>query len=128
VGVLIYEMLVSHTPFFGQGDIMDMYQRIIRGHVKYPPHVTSDARELLAGLLIVRPTMRLGCTKQGADAIKAHPWFASLDWEALEGRRLAAPMKIKDSDVSSLAHFACKVEQGEIAPYEDDGTNWDKAF
>jgi hypothetical protein len=37
-------------------------------------------------------------------------------------------MRIKDSDVTSLVHFASKVEQGAIAPYVEDGTHWDDHF
>ena len=27
------------------------------------------------------PAKRLGCGPQGAEEIKSHPWFASIDWE-----------------------------------------------
>ena len=37
------------------------------------------------------PSMRLGCGSAGEDAILVHPFFATVDWEALEARKVKAP-------------------------------------
>lgn len=39
------------------------------------------------------PEDRLGSGSGGAADIMRHPWFAEIDWAALEGRRMAAPIK-----------------------------------
>jgi hypothetical protein len=39
------------------------------------------------------PNKRLGCGPGGAEAIKEHPFFASIDWEALEKKEVPAPEK-----------------------------------
>lgn len=39
------------------------------------------------------PSRRLGCGTQGERGILTHPFFASVDWEALEARKVAPPFK-----------------------------------
>jgi hypothetical protein len=39
------------------------------------------------------PNKRLGCGPGGEEAIKEHPFFASIDWEALEKKEVPAPEK-----------------------------------
>lgn len=43
------------------------------------------------------PLKRLGCMEAngGANAIRAHPFFTDIDWEALEARRVKPPFKPK---------------------------------
>jgi len=55
-------------------------------------------KEFVRGLLIKRPENRLGCTIQGdvrsnQAIIKAHPFFAGLDWVKLEARQVPPPFK-----------------------------------
>lgn len=43
------------------------------------------------------PSRRLGCvTSQGAEAaIRVHPFFKDIDWEALEARKVKPPFRPK---------------------------------
>ena len=43
------------------------------------------------------PAKRLGCvaTSGGEDAIRAHPFFRDIDWDALQAKRVKAPFKPK---------------------------------
>jgi hypothetical protein len=45
-------------------------------------------------LLQREPEKRLGCGPEGADEIKAHPWFSSIDWAKLEVKKVESTFKI----------------------------------
>ena len=48
-----------------------------------PPALSADARDLIERLLDPDPRTRLGY--RGAQEVKEHPWFSSVDWEGLAG-------------------------------------------
>ena len=51
-------------------------------------------KELCEALIVVDPSQRLGCkTKGGYDALRAHPYFKGLDWNALSVGPLKPPIK-----------------------------------
>jgi len=129
VGIFIYEMLVSSTPFYRpEGDQMEMYRRILLGKVRYPNHLSVEAKDLITGLLQLSVSKRLGCGKEGATGIKNSPWFAGFDWEALLWRKLPAPLVPAAKAVEKLQNFATHAEPAKVKPYVDDGTDWDKDF
>ena len=47
-----------------------------------PPAASSELKDLLQRLLRRDPSQRLG-TRGGAEEVKAHPWFSSVDWALL---------------------------------------------
>ncbi len=53
------------------------------------------------------PHKRLGCmaTQGGEDAIRAHPFFKDIDWEAMEARKLKPPFKPKIVSSKSSQKF-----------------------
>lgn len=51
--------------------------------------------DLLSKLLVVDITNRLGCVRGGAAAVKAHPWFAGIDWNALYHKQHFGPIHPK---------------------------------
>ncbi|GBG76401.1 hypothetical protein CBR_g22149 [Chara braunii] len=48
---------------------------------------------VLAEKVSPKTTVSFGNLKGGAKDIKIHPWFAGVDWEAVESRSLPAPIK-----------------------------------
>lgn len=52
------------------------------------------------------PLKRLGCvaSQGGEDAIRAHPFFKDMDWEALVARKVKAPFKPKIVSLVRIAH------------------------
>lgn len=79
-GILIYEMLCGTTPFYSsQRD--KIYQLIETAEVLYPDHISGQGKDLLQKLLMRDMSMRLGLGKGGIGDIKAHPWFAGIDWD-----------------------------------------------
>lgn len=55
VGILLYEMLASHTPFVRAGeDQMTMYRRIVSGRITFPDHIDQTAVDLISGSFYTR--------------------------------------------------------------------------
>ncbi|KAI5303707.1 camp-dependent protein kinase catalytic subunit, partial [Ascosphaera pollenicola] len=91
LGILIFEMLCGFTPFWDGGSPMKIYENILRGHVKYPPYMNQDARDLLAQLITPDLSKRLGNLHGGANDVKNHPWFAEVTWDRLLRKDIDAP-------------------------------------
>ncbi len=70
-----------------------------------PPQrkVSAEAKDLIMRL-ITDPELRLG-SNGGAEEIKQHPFFASIDWDEAENRRLPAPYKPEMRDDYGLSNF-----------------------
>ena len=80
VGVIFFEMLVGYAPFCAQ-ETQEVCFKIIN-HEKYlqvPSEIklSKEAMDLM-NRMISDPNKRLG--KNGADEIKAHPFFKGVDW------------------------------------------------
>jgi serine/threonine protein kinase len=61
---------------------------ILMEEVKFPRNLSSDARELLGGLLIKDPARRLGGGPDDARQIMAHPFFSCINWRDLEQKKV----------------------------------------
>lgn len=72
-------------PFYSQ-NVNLMYEKILKSELKFPPHVSPDARRLLTGLLERDPMKRLGSGPADMEDIKKEPFFASLDWDKVLAR------------------------------------------
>lgn len=105
-GVFLYQMLSGRRPRcvcakkskewcpFGQSQAMEVNALAEDGELKldleFPPeYFVPEAVDLIKALFVVDPARRLGAN--GAQEIKAHPYFAALDWEALAARELTPP-------------------------------------
>jgi len=81
LGILIYEMLHGFSPFYSRGINQNaLYKRIIKGSYQFPEwsNISDDARDLICGLLIVRPSDRLGF---GGNAVTdAMAWGFPPNW------------------------------------------------
>ena len=81
LGSLIYEMVVGLPPFYSKSR-PELFDKIKFGNPNIPPYVSHKLRNLLECLFQKKPESRLG-TKSGAQEIKKHPWFESINWYAL---------------------------------------------
>lgn len=89
VGALTYEMLTGLPPFYTK-DRQKLFERIRRSELEYPDTVSRLAKTFLQALLQRDPDKRLG-GNAGGDEVKNHAFFQSLDWIALEERRVKPP-------------------------------------
>ncbi|GLD57116.1 cAMP-dependent protein kinase catalytic subunit PRKX [Lates japonicus] len=50
--------------------------------------VSFSPRDLIKKFLVIDRARRLGNMKNGADDVKKHRWFKTIDWEAVPLRKL----------------------------------------
>ncbi|XP_026433978.1 serine/threonine-protein kinase AtPK1/AtPK6-like [Papaver somniferum] len=104
VGVLLYEMLTGQPPYT-HANRQKLQQKIIKEKFKLPPFLTSEAHSLLKALLQKEPERRLGSGPTGADEIKKHKWFKSVNWKKLDEREFKPKFKPDVSGTDCTANF-----------------------
>lgn len=102
IGTLLYEMLAGLPPFYDE-DTQEMYQKIIHMPLTFTEEIKPTARTLIAGLLQRDPEKRLG--RKGVHEIKNHPFFAELNWEDLQAKRIKPAWKPKLSGALDTSNF-----------------------
>ena len=95
LGVLMYEMLIGVTPFFNKNKNM-LLQKIKTSKVVFPDRkkykidYSDEIMDVITKLLEKDKSYRLG-SKDDAFEIFQHPYFADLDIEALENKKIKPP-------------------------------------
>ncbi|XP_011083040.1 serine/threonine-protein kinase tricorner [Sesamum indicum] len=106
VGSIMYEMLVGYPPFYAD-DPMSTCRKIVnwKAHLKFPEEakLSREAKDLISKLLC-SVDRRLG--SNGADEIKAHPWFKGIDWDSIYNMEAAFLPEVKDElDTQNFEKF-----------------------
>jgi len=73
-------------PFYDE-DVQEMYTKILSADLEIPDFISSDAADLLTKLLDRDTETRL----QDPAEIKAHPFFASIDFDLLLEKQIKPP-------------------------------------
>ena len=68
--------------------------RIVEKPVVFPqdPPISDAAKDIIRQLCTVDRSRRLGNISGGAARVKAHPFFAGVDWDAIIQRRQRGPI------------------------------------
>lgn len=90
LGVLIFEMCAGFPPFYDHQPYQ-IYQKILDGNPNYPQDFGYRVKLLIDDLLKQDRRKRLGCSKAGARAVKAHRWFSKTNWNAVYCRQAVPP-------------------------------------
>jgi serine/threonine protein kinase len=93
LGVLLYEMLVGFPPFYSPNR-EQLFKNIENAKVRVPARVSSTARDLIKKLMKRNLDKRLGF-KNDATAVKNHPFFATVDWDAVLRKETVPPIPPK---------------------------------
>mmetsp|Transcript_146114 Transcript_146114/g.207076 ORF Transcript_146114/g.207076 Transcript_146114/m.207076 type:complete len:330 (-) Transcript_146114:107-1096(-) len=104
LGALAYEMQTGLPPFYTQ-DRNLLFERIRRANLSYPSYISPVAKSLLEGLLTRQPESRLGGGPHDGAEVRAHGFFASVDWNALYQCQVTPPFKPKVSGAGDVSNF-----------------------
>jgi serine/threonine protein kinase len=99
-GALLYEMISGAPPFYSK-DRDKMFSDIISRPIEMRPFFSDDAKSLLKSLLTQNPSSRL----RDAGRVKAHPFFSTMDWEALAAREIKPPFQPNVRKESDTRNF-----------------------
>ncbi|KAK3255862.1 cGMP-dependent protein kinase, partial [Cymbomonas tetramitiformis] len=91
LGAVIYEMVSGLPPFYKSADNREKVLRIRKAKYKVPAFVSKECKDIVRRLLEPQALKRLGNTREGVSAIRSHPWFEDIDWEAMENRTHPVP-------------------------------------
>ncbi|KAM5179626.1 ribosomal protein S6 kinase alpha-1 [Mantella aurantiaca] len=91
-GVLMFEMLTGSLPFQGK-DRKETMTLILKAKLGMPQFLSNEAQGLLRALFKRNPSNRLGSGVEGAEEIKRHPFFSTIDWNKLYRREISPPFK-----------------------------------
>ncbi|KAM4796420.1 serine/threonine-protein kinase LATS2 [Rhinophrynus dorsalis] len=124
VGVILFEMLVGQPPFLASNPT-ETQLKVIHWentlHIPSQIKLSSEATDLIIKLCCAAEN-RLG--RDGADEIKAHPFFSSIDFST-DIRRQPAPYVPKISHPMDTSNFDPVEEE---SPWNDSGDStltWD---
>jgi serum/glucocorticoid-regulated kinase 2 len=84
---------VGIPPFYSQ-NVNEMYNKIQHGVLRFPPFLSDNCKSLIVGLLNRDPKKRLG-SKDDVEDIKSHPFFSSINFDAMMKKQIESPYKPK---------------------------------
>jgi serine/threonine protein kinase len=104
LGILIYEMNAGIDPFTDE-DPMGIYQKILKGKIRYPKSFDESARSIVRHLVVADLSKRYGNLKNGVNDIKTHRYFKSINWQAILSKTVAVPYKPKVKAPNDTSNF-----------------------
>ncbi|KAG9258739.1 kinase-like domain-containing protein [Emericellopsis atlantica] len=93
LGILLYEFLTGYPPFWHQNP-MEIYKQIVEKPILFPvePRISDEAQDIIRSFCTVDRSRRLGNISGGAQRVKDHPFFRSVNWEDVYNRRTKGPI------------------------------------
>ncbi|CAG0887408.1 unnamed protein product [Cyprideis torosa] len=117
-GCLVFEMIEGQAPFRTRKEKVyrdEVDRRVKEDEEIYSEKFSAEARSLCRHLLRKRPRDRLGCgsrsNRRGAEEIKKHPFFSSINWKRLDAGMCQPPFipdphAIYAKDVLDIEQFS----------------------
>lgn len=114
LGVLVYECVAGAPPFSG-ASLLQVFDHIVKGQYEIPDHFSDPLADLVMRLFETDESRRIGCGAAGSDEIRAHQWYASVNWQALLEKKLPSEFVPKCSGDDPTINF----EKFDEDPMED---------
>ncbi|KAF9930443.1 hypothetical protein FBU30_000494 [Linnemannia zychae] len=96
LGVVMFELLFGKRPFRGKSNDM-LTSSILRDPLPFPDNVhemvSAPCIDVVSKLCERDISKRLGCTSEGLDAFKNHPWFQGIEWDKLVTKEAIPPFE-----------------------------------
>uniref|UniRef100_A0A8U7NZJ9 non-specific serine/threonine protein kinase n=1 Tax=Corvus moneduloides TaxID=1196302 RepID=A0A8U7NZJ9_CORMO len=125
MGIVLYEFLVGCVPFFGDTP-EELFGQVISDEILWPEGdeaLPPDAQHLISCLLQPDPLRRLGAG--GAQEVKAHGFFAALDWTGLLRQKAEFVPHLESEEDTS--YFDTRSDRyPHVTSYEDEDTTEDE--
>ena len=121
-------MLVGIDPFNDE-DPMAIYQKILKGKIKFPTKFDPSAKSLIKHLLVPDISKRYGCMKGGADDIKRHKFFKDVEFPVSTKGKPVVPKPVISSnvDIKNFPEFPnSDMNTPQINLSEDPFRDWTK--
>lgn len=90
LGMLVYEMMTGLPPWYTT-DRAKLFRRLKSAPLDIPNFFSAQSASCVSALLERNPRRRLGVT--GVRTAMEHEFFRSINWRALYGRRVEAPIR-----------------------------------
>uniref|UniRef100_A0A5S6QS98 G protein-coupled receptor kinase n=1 Tax=Trichuris muris TaxID=70415 RepID=A0A5S6QS98_TRIMR len=106
-GCMLYKLLRGHSPCKQQKvkDKVDTDKATFILEIETADCFSSHCNSLIGGLLQREVADRTGCLGRGADELKAHPFFQSVDWQQVYLRQLTPPVVPPRGEVNAADAF-----------------------
>lgn len=140
LGCILFECLYGYPPFHA-GTPEEVFQNILARKIDWPDDedcpVSLEAKDLMNRLMSLDPKQRLGSNAEeeypnGGDEVRAHPWFADVDWDTLredEASFIPAPATPEDTEYfdtrgATLHNFQAEFEDQVSSPAGTPGADY----
>ncbi|KAJ2077878.1 hypothetical protein H4R24_004844, partial [Coemansia sp. RSA 988] len=105
LGVVMYECVYGRRPFRHKKNTDSLKRALLHDEIQFPivadVQVSYECISAMRGLLNKDPELRLGCGPNGFATLKAHPFFAPINWAQLEAKRTEPPFA-PNNDLSNF--------------------------
>ena len=98
-------MIAGIDPF-SDDDPMMVYQKILKGKIRFPSGFDSNAKSLVKHLLEKDLSKRYGNLQNGINDIKKHRFFSEFDWEKLLNEEINPPYHPKVKSENDISNFS----------------------
>jgi len=98
LGVITYEFLYGIPPFHAETP-EKVFENILSGHIEWHEDwvdFSDEAQDLMRRLMCIDPSTRLGAN--GADEVKEHPFFKSIEWDKVTSTEAAFIPQVSDPE------------------------------